>query len=221
MGKRILLCALLVLGMAGMVYAQEAKFLQLSVFNPVQMVPQDQSIKGVSLDLFYVVNQDVTGFSLSFFGVNRAKGDVKGVEWGLGNWVDNSFHGWQGGWVNRTGGRFVGLQSGLANITEGDFTGLQWGVLNWTEGFLHGAQLGAVNISQGDSVGANLGLLNWNEGTFRGFQGGLVNYAAEMHGLQLGLVNYTKNLDGLQIGLANYNGNKKPLEFMVFVNWSF
>jgi hypothetical protein len=42
-----------------------------------------------------------------------------------------------------------------------------------------------------------------------------------MHGLQLGLVNYTKSLDGLQIGLANYNGNKDPLEFMVFVNWSF
>ncbi|MFA5224843.1 MAG: hypothetical protein WC431_06715, partial [Candidatus Omnitrophota bacterium] len=74
---------------------------------------------------------------------------------------------------------------------------------------------------KGEFSGAALGIVNYAEGPVRGFQGGIVNSAAEMHGLQLGLVNYTKSLDGLQIGLANYNGNKDPLEFMVFVNWSF
>jgi hypothetical protein len=42
-----------------------------------------------------------------------------------------------------------------------------------------------------------------------------------MHGLQFGLINSTKSLDGLQIGLGNYNGDKKPMEFMVLVNWAY
>ncbi len=221
MGRKILLSALIVLGMIGIVHAQETKFLQLAVFNPVQLVPEDQSIKGISLDLFYTVNKDVTGFSYSFFGVNRATGNAEGVEWGLGNWVEGYAHGWQSGIVNHSGKRFVGLQGGAVNITKGDFTGLQWGLVNWTEGFLHGVQAGVVNVSKEQFIGADLGLVNYNESSFKGFQGGLFNYAEEMHGFQLGLVNYTKSLDGLQIGLANYNGNKKPLEFMVFVNWSF
>lgn len=221
MGKKILLCAFAVLGMAGIALAGEAKFLQLAVFNPVQLVPEGDSIKGISLDLFYTVNKDVTGFSVSLLGVNRVTGNGKGVEWGLGNWVEGDFHGWQDGWVNRAGNRFVGLQDGLVNVTEGDFTGAQLGLVNWTGGFMHGVQLGAVNISKGHSVGASLGLVNYNDGVCKGFQGGFVNYAAEMHGLQLGLVNYAKSLDGLQIGLGNYNGNKDPLEFMVLANWSF
>jgi hypothetical protein len=63
--------------------------------------------------------------------------------------------------------------------------------------------------------------MNYSKDSFGGFQGGFFNYAGEMHGLQFGVINSTKNLDGLQIGLANYNGNKKPMEFMVLVNWSF
>jgi hypothetical protein len=217
MVKRVLLAVLIVLATAGLVLAQDAKFLQLSVFNPMQMVPEDQSIEGVSLDLFYTLNKDVTGFSFSLLGVNGVTGDGIGVQWGLGNWVEGFFHGWQAG----TGMRFVGFQDGWVNITKGDFTGLQLGLVNWTEGFMHGVQAGAVNISKSRSVGVNLGLVNYAEDSFQGFQWGAFNYAAQMHGLQLGLVNWTKSLDGLQIGLANYNGNKKPLEFMVFVNWSF
>jgi len=236
MSKKLILSALLVLGLVGMVMAEDAKPLQLAIFNPVQIVPENESIKGVSLDLIYVVNKDVTGFSFTFFGVNKATGDVKGVEWGLGNWVEASFNGWQAGFVDHVGTRFVGLQSGILNITKGDLTGAQLGAVNWAEGYVHGTQMGlfnystgrfiglqggAVNVAKGEFSGAALGIVNYAEGSVKGFQGGIVNSAAEMHGFQLGLVNYTKSLDGLQIGLANYNGNKKPLEFMVFVNWSF
>ncbi len=237
MRRKIFLAVFMVLAIAGSAMAADAKFLQLSLFNPIQLVPENEPIKGLGLDLFYTVNTDFTGLSWSFIGVNKATGDVKGVQWGLGNWVNNGYvHGWQGGLANLCGDRFVGLQSGWLNITKGDFTGAQMGLVNWTEGYFHGWQNGAfnytvgrfvglqsglVNMSKGESTGANLGLVNYAEGSFKGFQGGIVNYAAEMHGLQLGLVNYTKNLDGLQIGLGNYNGNKKPLQFMVIVNWSF
>ncbi|MFH0839825.1 MAG: hypothetical protein V1883_02275 [Candidatus Omnitrophota bacterium] len=201
--------------------AAEEKPLQLAVFNPVQLVPEEDSIKGVRLSLFYTVNEDVTGLSFAWIGVNRATGDVRGIEWGLGNLVEGDCYGWQAGVVNYVRERFVGLQYGIANIAQGDLTGVQWGIVNWTEGFMHGAQCGVVNISKSESCGIDLGVVNYNEGSFKGLQGGFVNYSAEMHGLQLGLVNYTKSLDGLQIGLGNYNGNKKPMEFMVLVNWSF
>jgi uncharacterized protein YjbI with pentapeptide repeats len=233
--KRLILSALLVLSLVGMAMAED-KPVQLALFNPVQLVPETESIKGLSLGLIYAANQNVTGLSFVFFGVNEANGDVKGVELGLGNWVEGLSHGWQAGFVNRVGSRFVGLQSGILDITKGDLTGAQLGAVNWAEGYVHGAQaglfnystgrfigaqLGAVNMTKGEFSGAALGIVNYAEGSVKGFQGGIVNSAAEMHGLQLGLVNYTKSLDGLQIGLANYNGNKDPLEFMVFVNWSF
>lgn len=222
MVKKIIVLVLLgLVVLPQFVKAEETKSVQLAVFNPVQLVPQEDSIKGVRLSLFYTVNKDVTGFSLVWLGVNSSTGDVQGIEWGLGNWVEGASYGWQAGLVNHAGKRCVGLQYGLVNVTEGDFTGLQWGLVNWTEGFMHGVQAGVVNVSKGKSAGIDLGVVNYNEGSFKGFQGGFVNYAAQMHGLQLGIVNYTKSLDGLQIGLGNYNGNKKPLEFMVLVNWSF
>lgn len=222
MAKKILVLVLLAIAvMSRSAAAEETKPLQLALFNPVQFVPEEDSIEGARLSLFYTVNADVTGFSFAWIGVNRATGDVRGIEWGLGNWVEGSSYGWQAGLLNHVGKRFVGLQYGFVNVTEGDFTGLQWGLVNWTSGFMHGMQGGVVNISKGESVGIDLGIVNYNEGSFRGFQGGFVNYAARMHGFQLGLVNYTKSLDGLQIGLGNYNGNKKPFEFLPVVNWSF
>lgn len=236
MGKKLLFSVLLVLCLVGTARAEDPKFLQLALFNPVQLVPESESIKGVSLDLIYVVNKDVTGFSWTFFGVNKATGDVKGVELGLGNWVEGSFSGWQDGFVNHIGTRFVGLQSGILDIAKGDSTGAQLGAVNWAEGFVHGVQAGlfnystgrfigfqggVVNVSKGEFSGAALGIVNYAEGAVKGFQGGVVNSAGQMHGFQIGLVNYTKSLDGLQVGLCNYNGNKKPMEFMVFANWSF
>ncbi len=208
MVKKVLVIVLLVLIVAPQfARAEEAKPVQFAVFNPVQLVPEQESIAGVRLSLFYTVNKDVTGLSLVWLGVNRSTGDVNGVEIGLGNWAEGAAYGGQIGIVNHAGNRFVGLQYGMVNITEGDLTGLQWGLVNCAGGFMHGAQYGVVNISKGQSAGLDLGIVNYNEGSFKG--------------LQIGIVNYTKSLDGIQIGLGNYNGNKKPMEFMPIVNWSF
>ena len=102
MWKLIGLALCFILAAVSIASAQETKFLQLSLFNPVQMVPEDQSIKGISLDLFYTVNADVTGFSLSFLGVNRVTGNEKGVQWGLGNWDEGDTYGWSAGLLNYT-----------------------------------------------------------------------------------------------------------------------
>lgn len=192
MGKKLLLAALLTLLCAGTACAQEQSF-QLSFFDPYQTVADDQAITGARLGIFYTVNTDVRFFSWTFFGVDRAKGNFSGVQFGLANYVEGEFHGWQYGIVNITKQRFIGFQDGFVNITKGDFTGLQWGLWNCTEGsFFHGVQAGVVNIAKGD---------------FKGFA--------------IGIVNWTDSLKGLQIGLINYNGKKDPFEFLPIVNWSF
>ena len=236
MNKKLIISVLMILSFVGVVMAGECQPVQLALFNPMQIVPEAESISGVSLGLIYAANQNVTGLSFVLMGVNEAKGDVKGVELGLGNWVEGLTYGWQAGLVDYTGGRFVGAQTCLVGVVKGDLTGVQLGAVNWAEGFVHGAQMGifnysigrfvgfqggVVNMSKGEFTGAALGIVNYADAAVKGFQGGIVNAAREMHGFQLGLVNYTESLDGLQIGLANYNGNKDPLEFMVFINWSF
>ena len=108
--------------------AEETKPIQLAIFDPIQLVPKEDSIKGVRLSLFYTANKDVTGLSFAWMGVNRATGDVNGIEWGLGNIVEGSSYGWQAGVVNYVRERFVGLQYGITNITQGDLTGVEWGI---------------------------------------------------------------------------------------------
>ena len=154
MVRKVFVLMGIVLALAtGSALAGEAKFLQLSVFDPIQMVPANESIQGVRLSVFYTLNKDMTGLSYSIFGVNRTTGDVQGVELGLGDWTDGSFYGWQPGLVSRTGKRFVGWQGGVVAITEGDFTGLQSGLVAYTQGFFHGWQAGWVNYDAGRFVG--------------------------------------------------------------------
>lgn len=207
MVKKILVLALLVLfAIPQFAGAQEAKPVQLALLNPVQLVPEAESISGVRLNLLYTVNADVTGLDLGL-GINRTTGTYKGVQFGLANWNEMDSTGLQVGLVNRIAGRAIGVQYGMVNVVEGDLSGVQWGFVNWAQGYMHGAQYGAVNISKAESVGIDIGLVNYNEGSFTGFM--------------LGFVNYTKSLHGLQIGLVNINGNKDPMEYMVIANWSF
>ena len=89
--------------------AEDTKPIQLSVFDPIQLVPEEDSIKGARLGIFYTVNKDVSGLSLVWLGVNKATGDVSGVEIGLGNWVEGAAYGGEAGVLNHVGKRFVGL----------------------------------------------------------------------------------------------------------------
>ena len=92
MSKKILLTALLVLSLCGMVTAQDAKPLQLSLWNPVQIVLETESIGGLSLGLVYTSNVNVSGLSFTL-GLNKATGEAKGISWGIINWDEMLFHG--------------------------------------------------------------------------------------------------------------------------------
>ena len=141
-------------------YAQEEKetFLQLSLFNPVQIFNDSYNVGGVRINLLYGSNNNMSGLDLGL--INKVKWDYHGgYQGGMVNFVGNDFNGWQDGLVNITRKNLIGLQTGvynenlslkgvqygLVNITE-KFSGLQLGLLNYTQVF-SGVQLGVLNIS--------------------------------------------------------------------------
>ena len=85
--------------------AQE-KPIQLSLFNPVQIVPEDQSVKGFRFNLIYGKNATVTGLDI-----------------GLVNMTTSLETGVQLGGVSITDGGFVGWQSNFASISKGNSKG--------------------------------------------------------------------------------------------------
>jgi len=66
-----------------MVRGQDAKPIQLALLTPLQIVPQDDAVRGVRLSLLYGRNSYVTGFDLGL--VSHTTGDFTGVQLGLVN----------------------------------------------------------------------------------------------------------------------------------------
>lgn len=116
---------------------------QLSLFTPVQIVPENESVSGIRLNLIYTKNVNVSGFDWGL--VNKTTGKQLGVQWGFVNLVDGGFTGWQSGAVNVTYGSSVGLQTGWVNYHGGFFNGLQFSIVNYSA-TLKGLQLGLINI---------------------------------------------------------------------------
>ena len=117
--------------------------IQLSLVNPIQIVPETQSINGLRFDLIYGKNANVTGFDLGL--ANHTTGKELGVQWGIVNLTEGGFTGWQDGFVNVTKGMSVGLQTGTVNYHDGHFNGLQISIVNYAA-TLKGLQLGLINI---------------------------------------------------------------------------
>ncbi|MFI5236717.1 MAG: LA_2272 family surface repeat-containing protein [Ignavibacteriales bacterium] len=124
------------------ILAQDNPF-QLSLFNPVQIVPENESVSGIRLNLIYTKNVNVSGFDLGL--VNVTTGKQLGVQWGGVNLTDGGFSGWQSGFVNVSKANFTGLQTSWVNYHDGHFNGLQFSIVNYTE-TLEGLQLGLINI---------------------------------------------------------------------------
>jgi hypothetical protein len=118
--------------------------IQLSLFNPIQIVPEGESVNGIRLNLIYTKNANVTGFDMGL--VNQTTGSQLGVQWGGVNLTDGGFSGWQAGFVNISKGSSVGLQSSWAvNYHGGHINGLQLALVNYST-TIEGLQLGLINI---------------------------------------------------------------------------
>jgi hypothetical protein len=129
---------------------------QLALFDPVQIVPRDEGVSGVAINVIYGKNRFIRGFEIGL--VNNVEEDVSGYQLGI---------------VDFTGGNHVGLQAtfGVA-ITTGRLEGLQTGFVT-VAGSTSGFQLGLVNHTK-RARGLQLGLVNHTE-TMNGIQIGVVN----------------------------------------------
>jgi hypothetical protein len=154
----------------------DSTFLQLSLWNPIQIVPDDIDVLGLRLDLVYGENRDLYGLDL-----------------GLVNSLTRDMMGGQAGLFNVCRGEMIGAQIGLDNIV-GNIVVFGSGQPPSSQGnaSAHGLQLGACNLV-------------YPKGMMTGAQVGLINVADKIQGLQIGIINCANDMTGIQIGLVNYN----------------
>lgn len=140
------------------VLAQE-KPIQLSLFTPVQIFPEETPIAGVRLSLFYGRSVSVSGLDLGLVNHTTA-GTSKGVQWGLVGLADANFTGWQDNFVNVTRGDFEGFQWGFVNYAR-HASGFQLGFVNYA-GTMKGLQIGLVNIIKQGGQFPVFPIVNWS-----------------------------------------------------------
>lgn len=137
----------------------QSKPIQLALFTPVQIFPEENPISGVRLNLIYGRNISVTGLDLGL--VNHTTKDLaKGVQFGLVGLVDSDFVGWQNNWINITKNNFEGFQWGTVNYAN-FANGIQLGIVNYT-GSMKGLQIGLVNIIKEGGAFPFFPIVNWS-----------------------------------------------------------
>jgi hypothetical protein len=151
----VLLTCVVFLG-SGSAVAQGSA-VQLALFNPIQIVPETESISGFRLSLIYGRNANMSGFDWGL--VTRTTGNSSGVQWGFVGLVDQNFEGWQSNAVSMTNGSFKGLQMGLYNSAN-HVTGVQFGLVNNT-GSMKGIQLGLLNLIKTGGFMPVFPIVNW------------------------------------------------------------
>ncbi len=139
--------------------AAQEKPIQLSLFSPVQIVPEDQAVAGVRLSLLYGKNTYVSGFDWGLVSHSTA-GVSKGVQFGLVGINDADFIGWQNTAVNYTKGTAEGFQWGLVNYA-GHASGFQLGFVNYAVS-MRGLQIGLVNIIKQGGQFPVFPIVNWS-----------------------------------------------------------
>ena len=137
----------------------ESKPVQLSLFTPVQIFPEDNPIRGLRLSLIYGRSASVTGVDLGLINHNSS-GLSKGVQWALVGYVEADFVGWQNCAVNITKGSFEGFQCGFVNYAN-HANGFQLGIVNHAV-TLKGLQIGLVNIIKQGGKFPFFPIVNWS-----------------------------------------------------------
>lgn len=153
--KRVCTACVFFLLCLGVAQAGEGWPLQIGIFPPAQLIPEDMAVRGLKLNLPYSSNDRVVGFDLGVAGAagdmealqinlyNRVYGEMTGLQIGLLDTI-GSGNGLQIGLLNRVNTVYQGIQISLINLAE-EITGVQIGVINRTQ-FLTGIQIGLVNV---------------------------------------------------------------------------
>jgi hypothetical protein len=125
----------------------------------VQLVPEDDAIVGLRLNLIYGKNSYLTGVDWGMVN-HLTTGVSKGVQFGLIGIVEGDFVGWQDQFVNVTKGNFEGFQSGFFNSAN-HVEGVQFGIVNYARS-MKGLQIGLVNIIKQDGQFPVFPFVNWS-----------------------------------------------------------
>lgn len=157
--KIILLISVLVLLVASMPASAEEKPVQLSLFNPIQIVPEEDSISALRFNLIYGKNASVKGLDLGLIN-HTTSGLSKGLSVAFVSLAEADFLGVQYSFVNVTKNEFEGFQWGFVNYAV-NCRGLQLGFFNYAE-TMHGLQIGLINVIREGGVLPVLPIVNWS-----------------------------------------------------------
>ena len=157
--RRSLLLALLALTLVAAPLLAEGNPVQLSLFNPIQLVPESEDISLVRLNLIYAKNRSVRGIDWGLIN-HTTGGETVAWQMGLVGYVEADFLGLQDTAFNVVKGNFKGVQFGLFNAA-GNAEGFQLGFVNHAES-MHGLQIGLINIIKTGSQFPVLPIINWN-----------------------------------------------------------
>jgi len=135
------------------------KAVNLSLFTPVSIAKEDDSVSAFRFNLIYGKNTSVRVIDLGLVN-HTTSGMSKGLGWGLVNLSDADFTGIQLGGVNVVGGSFEGFEWGVVNHAQ-NARGLQLGLINYAQ-TLHGVQVGLVNIIKQDGFMPFFPFVNWS-----------------------------------------------------------
>jgi hypothetical protein len=117
------------------------KPINLSLFTPVSLAKETDSVSGFRFNLIYGKNTSVKVVDLGL--INQTTSMSSGLQWGA---------------VNCTAGNQSGLQIATVNINQGTTSGLQWAGVNYAEN-AGGLQLAFVNYARKIS-GVQIGAIN-------------------------------------------------------------
>jgi hypothetical protein len=123
--------------------SDQSRPFQLALVAPAQLVPGDESIQGLRLNLIFGSNHNVSGVDIGL--AHETTGDFRGIAFGLVSFVRGEGRGLQ----------FDGIYSDASK----SMSGLQVGLFNHS-GSMHGVQIGLANFAD-DMTGIQIGL--WNE----------------------------------------------------------
>jgi hypothetical protein len=132
--------------------------IQLSLFPPIQIVPENESVSAFRFSLIYGRNVNMSGFDWGL--VTKTTGNFTGVQWGGVGLVDKNFTGWQANFVSITDGSFKGLQMAGVYSYANFVNGVQFSLIN-SAGSMKGIQIGLLNFIKEGGFLPIFPIVNW------------------------------------------------------------
>jgi hypothetical protein len=194
-----------------------------NLFSPLGY-PDNQNVRGFRFNFIYGDHENVRGWDLGYFGVNRSK-TLHGLQSsfvGL-NIVTEEMRGLQLNVMGINYAKKGGSQLGGITINVAEEATYQVSLVNLSKSSEF--QLGALNVGKDDGV-YQVGFLGNYAGKAKFQLGFLANYAtseanqmslfggyAGTTKFQLGIINIVETLEGTQIGLINIAKYSKGCQF--------